>query len=100
MSVPVEDAPIPGDKRGTRTGLLLDRSVCATPVNGRGLTVGQLREMIWHLPDEAVALVDGKDIAFCTPWGGVLYMDTGDHLLPPCPGCGNWGCGCPTEGQA
>ncbi len=106
MNVSVEDAlpqlptirvkPDPSrPTAGTVKGVRLDRSVCIQPANGKGLTVGELRQMIWHLPDDATALVDGKDIKFATPYNGVLYLDTGVNLLPPCPACGSWGCDCP-----
>jgi hypothetical protein len=70
---------------------ILDRSY-VIEADGRTLTVGELRRVMDHLPDDAIVMFDGGYVRAVTPYGGVLHVDSGRQLPAPCPGCGRQGC--------
>ncbi len=70
---------------------ILDRSY-VIETDAQTLTVGEIRRVMDHLPDDAIVMFDGRYVKAVTPYAGILHVDSGDHLPGQCPGCGRRGC--------
>lgn len=75
---------------------ILNRSF-VLEADGDTLTVGDLRRMMDHLPDDAKVMFDGGYVRAVTPYCGVLHVDSGNGLVETarCSTCGAIPCGCP-----
>lgn len=74
---------------------ILNRSF-VVEAEGATLTVGDIRRMMEHLPDDALVMFDGDAVKAVTPYAGILHVDSGRSLAyrMKCSDCGESPCEC------